>query len=58
MAYVTVINEHQHVQQVVSGHHRLTADEAVSAGGETTVYAGADSIVVRGAQEVRGLTVG
>ena len=33
MAYVTVINEHQHVQQIVSGHHRLTADEAVSAGG-------------------------
>jgi putative redox protein len=33
MAYVTVINEHQHVQQIVSGHHHLTADEAVSAGG-------------------------
>ena len=33
MAYVTVINEHQHVQQVVSGHHHLTADEAVAAGG-------------------------
>jgi putative redox protein len=33
MAYVTVINEHQHVQQVVSGHHRLTADELVSSGG-------------------------
>jgi putative redox protein len=33
MAYVTVINEHQHVQQVVSGHHHLTADEALSAGG-------------------------
>ena len=33
MAYVTVINEHQHVQQIVSGHHRLTADEAVAAGG-------------------------
>lgn len=33
MAYVTIINEHQHVQQVVSGHHHLTADEAVTAGG-------------------------
>ena len=33
MAYVTVINEHQHVQQIVSGHHHLTADEPVNAGG-------------------------
>jgi putative redox protein len=33
MAYVTVINEHAHVQQIVSGHHHLTADEAVGAGG-------------------------
>src|ERR1700724_4854963 len=33
MAYVTVINEHQHVQQIVSGHPHLTADEAVAAGG-------------------------
>lgn len=33
MAYVTVINEHAHVQQIVSGHHHLTADEPVSAGG-------------------------
>jgi putative redox protein len=33
MAYVTVINEHQHVQQIVSGHHHLTADEPVAAGG-------------------------
>jgi putative redox protein len=33
MAYVTVINEHQHLQQIVSGHHHLTADEALSAGG-------------------------
>lgn len=39
MAYVTVINEHQHVQQVVSGHHRLTADEAVSAGGSDAGFA-------------------
>ena len=33
MAYITVVNEHQHVQQIVSGHHRLTADESVSSGG-------------------------
>ena len=33
MAYVTVINEHQHLQQIVSGHHHLTADEPVAAGG-------------------------
>ena len=39
MAYVTVINEHQHVQQVVSGHHHLTADEAVSAGGSGAGFA-------------------
>ena len=31
MAYVTVINEHQHLQQIVSGHHHLTADEPVAA---------------------------
>ncbi|HUJ53189.1 MAG TPA: OsmC family protein, partial [Steroidobacteraceae bacterium] len=39
MAYVTVINEHQHVQQIVSGHHHLTADEAVSAGGSDAGFA-------------------
>lgn len=39
MAYVTVINEHQHVQQVVSGHHHLTADEALSAGGSDAGFA-------------------
>ena len=39
MAYVTVINEHQHVQQVVSGHHHLTADEPVSAGGSDAGFA-------------------
>jgi putative redox protein len=33
MAYVTVINEHAHVQQIVSGHHHLTADEPVAQGG-------------------------
>jgi putative redox protein len=33
MAYVTVINEHHYVQQIVSGHHHLTADEPVAAGG-------------------------
>jgi putative redox protein len=39
MAYVTVINEHQHLQQVVTGHHHLTADEAVSAGGTDAGFA-------------------
>jgi putative redox protein len=39
MAYVTVINEHQHVQQVVSGHHHLTADEPVNAGGSGAGFA-------------------
>ncbi|HEX4389026.1 MAG TPA: OsmC family protein [Steroidobacteraceae bacterium] len=39
MAYVTVINEHQHVQQIVSGHHRLTADEAVADGGSDAGFA-------------------
>src|SRR5246127_1369219 len=39
MAYVTVINEHQHVQQIVSGHHHLTADETVSAGGSDAGFA-------------------
>ena len=39
MAYVTIINEHQHVQQVVSGHHRLTADEAIAAGGSDAGFA-------------------
>ncbi len=39
MAYVTVINEHQHVQQVISGHHHLTADAAVAAGGSDAGFA-------------------
>lgn len=39
MAYVTVINEHQHVQQVVSGHHHLTADEPVAGGGSGAGFA-------------------
>jgi putative redox protein len=39
MAYVTVINEHQHVQQIVSGHHHLTADEAVASGGSDAGFA-------------------
>jgi putative redox protein len=54
MAYVTVINEHQYVQQIVSGHHRLTADEAVASGGSDAGFAprelllaslGADTVV-------------
>ena len=39
MAYVTVINEHQHVQQVVSGHHHMTADATASAGGSDAGFA-------------------
>ena len=39
MAYVTVINEHQHVQQIVSGHHHLTADEPVASGGSDAGFA-------------------
>src|ERR1700756_1317005 len=39
MAYVTVINEHQHVQQIVSGHHHLTADAPVAAGGSDAGFA-------------------
>jgi putative redox protein len=39
MAYVTIINDHQHVQQVVSGHHHLTADEAVASGGSDAGFA-------------------
>ena len=39
MAYVTVINEHQHVQQIISGHHHLTADEPVTAGGSDAGFA-------------------
>jgi putative redox protein len=39
MAYVTVINEHQHLLQVVSGHHHLTADEPVASGGSDAGFA-------------------
>jgi putative redox protein len=39
MAHVTVINEHQHLQQVVSGHHHLTADETVAGGGSDAGFA-------------------
>ena len=33
MAHVTVISEFHFAQQIVSGHHRLTADEPVARGG-------------------------
>ena len=33
MAYVTVINKHQHVQQIVAGRHYVTADATASTGG-------------------------
>jgi putative redox protein len=39
MAYVTVINEHQHLQQIVTGHHHLTADEPTAAGGSDAGFA-------------------
>jgi putative redox protein len=45
MAYVTVINEHQHVQQIVSGHHHLTADAPVAAGGSDAGFAPRELLV-------------
>jgi putative redox protein len=33
MAHITVISEFKYVQQVVSGRHRLTADEPAALGG-------------------------
>jgi putative redox protein len=33
MAHVTVISEHQFLQQIVSGRHHWTADEPVASGG-------------------------
>jgi putative redox protein len=36
MAHVTVISEFKYMQQVVSGHHRLTADEPAALGGGDT----------------------
>jgi putative redox protein len=39
MAYVIVTNEHQHIQQIVSGQHHLTADATVSAGGSDAGFA-------------------
>jgi putative redox protein len=33
MPHVTVISEHKYLAQVISGHHRLTADEPVGMGG-------------------------
>jgi putative redox protein len=39
MAYVTVINDHQHLQQIISGHHHLTADESVAGGGSDAGFA-------------------
>jgi putative redox protein len=68
MAYVTVINEHQHLQQIVSGHHHLTADEPVAAGGSDAGFAarelllaslGADSAVtLRRHAAQKGWTLG
>ena len=39
MAYVTVINEQQHVQKIISGQHHLTADATASAGGSDAGFA-------------------
>jgi len=36
MAHVTVISEFKYSNQVISGHHRLTADEPVAMGGGDT----------------------
>jgi putative redox protein len=36
MAHVTVISEFHFTQQIVSGHHRVTADEPVERGGSDT----------------------
>ena len=36
MAHVTVISEFKYATQVVSGHHRLNADEPVAMGGSDT----------------------
>jgi putative redox protein len=33
MAHVTVISEFKFAQQIVSGHHRFTADEPIARGG-------------------------
>jgi putative redox protein len=33
MAHVTVISEHHYLQQIVTGHHRLTSDEPPALGG-------------------------
>jgi len=54
MAYVTVINDTSTCKQIVSGHHHLTADEPVAAGGSMpgsrrASCAGASSGLHRGA---------
>ncbi len=36
MAHVTVISEFHYAQQIVAGHHRVTADEPQSRGGSDT----------------------
>jgi putative redox protein len=36
MAHITVISEHQYAQQIVTGHHRTTADEPTARGGSDT----------------------
>lgn len=45
MSHVTVISEFHFSQQVVSGHHRITADEPASRGGGDTGLAPYDLLL-------------
>lgn len=45
MSHVTVISDFHYSQQVVSGHHRLTADEPASRGGGDTGLAPYDLLL-------------
>ena len=45
MSHVTVISDFHYSQQVVSGHHRLTADEPAARGGSDTGLAPYDLLL-------------
>ena len=45
MSHVTVISDFHFSQQVVSGHHRITADEPASRGGGDTGLAPYDLLL-------------
>ncbi len=45
MSHVTVISDFHYSQQVVSGHHRITADEPASRGGGDTGLAPYDLLL-------------